>query len=662
MFSIDGLVSGLDTATIIEGLVSLQQSQVERLNAKKNEIQVKQQAFQGIEGRLLSLRSKMSRLNRSTDSVFSVRSATSSQESIISAKAGNDAVEGTYNLKVTSLAKAHQIGSQGFASTSTSIPQGTISIQVGDRPVNEITIDSSNNTVGGLVQAINSQSDDISAAIVNDQASGTDRILLTSKYTGAANEISVTGNYAPASREQVVPDFSGLAIQEATNAAIQLGSGPGAITAEYETNTVDGLIADVTLDLLSVDANQDVVISVTRDNEKATTAISEFVEEYNSLIGFIEEQTAYNPENNVASPLLGNRSVSSLKNQLGSMLTEAVPGVASGLNRFSQLGIEIDGTGRLSLNSSRLESVLNGEVEGIDSEDIPRLFGMTGQSNVSGIEFILGSTRTVASTTPYEIDILQAAEQGKATATNDLAASIVIGSANKELLISVDGAASETLVLTEGTYTPEQLAEHVQSVINSSAELANRDVSVSLDGAKLEISSLSYGTSSRIGSLSGTALSDLGFDGSESGTGKDVAGSFIVDGVVETATGSGRILIGDQDNENTADLQIRVTLDPSQINTGVEGEIVINRGVTSRIDQYLSDFLNPSTGSIKSINEGFDLRVESIEASIERVNQISDSKREYLIEQFSALERVLSELQTTSSFLTSQLGALPTTG
>ena len=163
MFSIDGLVSGLDTTSIIEGLVSLQESQVERLNFKKNNILVQQQAFSGIEARMLSLRSKMSRLNRTTSSVFSTRSASSSNDSLIAATAGSKAAEGSYNLRVISRASAHQIGSQGFDSSSTSITEGTISFQVGDRPATEITIDSSNNTVSGLVEAINDQSDDISA-------------------------------------------------------------------------------------------------------------------------------------------------------------------------------------------------------------------------------------------------------------------------------------------------------------------------------------------------------------------------------------------------------------------------------------------------------------------------------------------------------------------
>ena len=332
MFSIDGLVSGLDTTSIIEGLVSLQESQVQRLNFKKNKILVQQQAFSGIEARMLSLRSKMSRLNRTTSSVFSTRSASSSNESLITATAGSKAAEGSYNLRVISRAKAHQIGSQGFESASASITEGTISFQVGDRPATEITVDSSNNTVSGLVQAINDQSDDISAAIVHDQSTGTDRILLSSKHTGSANEISVVNNLAATAGDVVQPDFSGIAIQEASNAAVQLGSGAGAITAEYESNQIEGLIENVTLDLLAVDPDQDVVITVSRDNTQAVNAVSEFVDEYNSLMSYIEEQTRYNTETNTASPLLGNRSVASLKNQLGAMVTEIVPGTGSDLN------------------------------------------------------------------------------------------------------------------------------------------------------------------------------------------------------------------------------------------------------------------------------------------------------------------------------------------
>ena len=658
MFSIDGLVSGLDTTSIIEGLVSLQKSQVDRLNVKKSEILTEQAAFQGVEARLLSLKSSMSQLNRSSGSVFDQTTASSSDESILTVTSQSKAIPGSYNVRVNSLARAHQIGSQGFSDPSTTISTGTISFQVGDRAAAEITIDSSNNTVDGLVNAINTQSDDISASIVFDQANSANRILLTSKYTGEANEINVTNNLVTPTGSEVLPDFSGAAIQDAANAQLQLGSGAGAIVAEYDSNVIDGLIDNVTLNLESADASKDINIKVTRDTDSAKTAIEGFVESYNSMIQYIDDQTAFNTSTNTASPLLGNRTVSTLKTTLSSMVTESVPGLSSSVNRFSQLGIDIDNSGKLIINSAELESALQGNTDGIEPTDIQRVFGMSGVSDNSGVSFLLGSTRTKASSSAYQVDILQAAERGSVTATSALDSSIVIDSSNNQIQLSIDSLETDTITLESGTYTQEELASHLQSRINGIDTRDFDDVDISLESGFLEITSQRYGRSSEISAISGTASSILGFDGTETGVGQDVAGSFIVDGVVETATGTGRVLIGDSDNDNTADLQVRVTLTSTQVSGGVEANLDVSRGISSSLDKYFGELLDASVGTIKTAEEDFTLRIESLDASIARVNAISESKTEDLIAQFTALERVLSDLQGTSSFLTSQLASL----
>ncbi|MGB1928580.1 MAG: flagellar filament capping protein FliD [Mariniblastus sp.] len=658
MFSIDGLVSGLDTTSIIEGLVSLQKSQVDRLNVKKSEILTEQAAFQGVEARLLSLKSSMSQLNRSSGSVFDQTTASSSDESILTVTSQSKAIPGSYNVRVNSLARAHQIGSQGFSDPSTTISTGTISFQVGDRAAAEITIDSSNNTVDGLVNAINTQSDDVSASIVFDQANSANRILLTSKYTGEANEINVTNNLVTPTGSEVLPDFSGAAIQDAANAQLQLGSGAGAIVAEYDSNVIDGLIDNVTLNLESADASKDINIKVTRDTDSAKTAIEGFVESYNSMIQYIDDQTAFNTSTNTASPLLGNRTVSTLKTTLSSMVTESVPGLSSSVNRFSQLGIDIDNSGKLIINSAELESALQGNTDGIEPTDIQRVFGMSGVSDNSGVSFLLGSTRTKASSSAYQVDILQAAERGSVTATSALDSSIVIDSSNNQIQLSIDSLETDTITLESGTYTQEELASHLQSRINGIDTRDFDDVDISLESGFLEITSQRYGRSSEISAISGTASSILGFDGTETGVGQDVAGSFIVDGVVETATGTGRVLIGDSDNDNTADLQVRVTLTSTQVSGGVEANLDVSRGISSSLDKYFGELLDASVGTIKTAEEDFTLRIESLDASIARVNAISESKTEDLIAQFTALERVLSDLQGTSSFLTSQLASL----
>ena len=655
MFSIDGLVSGLDTASIIEGLVSLQQNQVDRLTARQSEIATEQAAFQGIEARVLSLRANISSLNRSTSSVFERAAGTSSDEALLTVSADSGATEGAYLIRVNSLARANQIGSQGFDSDSSTLPTGEISFAVGDRPATNITIDDSNNTVAGLVEAINSNSNDVSASIVFDQGNSANRILLTSVHTGAANEITVENNLASAAGTETRPDFTGLPIQEATNAQIQLGSGAGAIVAEYQTNTVEGLIENVTLNLQAADVDREVNVRISRDTEPARNAVQNFVDEYNSLIDFIDAQTAFDSETNEGSPLLGNRNVANIRNNLALLVTDSVPGLSPSLNRLSQLGIDIDTTGRLTINSNELDQVLNGEFEGVRPSDIRSLFGLGGESSNAGIQFLVGSTRTVSSATPYEVDILQAAERASVTATNTLAGSITIDASNNQFQLSVDGLDSETLTLADGTYSPEQLAVHLQDRINGSTALGNSEVAVVVDDGRLEITSQRFGRNSTLGAFSGTSLGALGLSGSEAGIGQDVAGSFIVNGVVEPATGSGRTLIGDSSNENTGDLQVRVTLDASQIGDGTEGSLQVSRGVSSRIDRYFGELLDPEIGTFNIVEENFGLRIDSLDESIDRVNEISEAQSAFLVEQFATLERLLSDLQNTSSFLTSQL-------
>lgn len=656
MFSIDGLVSGLDTASIIEGLVSLQEAQVERLNIRKSELVQKQTAFSAIEARAVGLRSTMSQLNRSTSSVFEKSVGSSSDESIATVSTQSGAIPGSYTLRVNSLARAHQIGSQGIDSGS-SLGTGTISIQVGDRSAVDITLDETNNSVNGLVSAINSASDDVSASVVFDQSSNSNRILLTSAHTGAANEIAVSSNLT-ASGDQTIPDFSGPDIEPASNAVLQLGSGAGAIVSEYSTNEISDLIENVTLNLVSADADKEFTVNVSQDNSQAVDAVSEFVDEFNSLIDFIDALTDYDPESGQAGLLVGNRNVANLKNNLGAIVTGTVPNENGGLNRFSQLGIEIDTKGKLTFDTVKFEDALNGEIDDVSPDDISRMFGLSGDSDRSGVEFILGSTRTQSSENGYGIDILQAAEQARVTGAQSLATDIVIDETNNQFELSLDGLTSEPITLAAGTYTQSELAKHLQSRINASDGIRGSEVQVSVVDQKIQITSQRYGRSSELSGFSGSALTALGFDGSETDQGQDVAGSFVVNGVVETATGSGRVLVGDSDNEFTADMQVRVQMDSSQIGDGVEATIDVSRGITSQLDQFFEGILDSDTGTLQNISTDFDLRIESLDDSIARVNDISEAKSAYLVEQFTALERVLSDLQSTSSFLTSQLASI----
>ena len=205
--TIDGLISGIDTQSVIDGLLKVSQSQIDRLNTNKSEIVAKQTAFNGIEAQLVSLRGKLSSLGRSQNNVLEGKIATSSDEDTLQVSANSDAINGNYTITVNSLAATHQLASSVFESADSQITEGTLSIQVGNGSEATVTIDSSNNSVQGLVDAINATTEDAFASLVTD-SNGT-RILLTGRQSGAEETIQITNNLGPTSGSATQPDFSG---------------------------------------------------------------------------------------------------------------------------------------------------------------------------------------------------------------------------------------------------------------------------------------------------------------------------------------------------------------------------------------------------------------------------------------------------------------------
>ena len=128
MLTIDGLNSGLDTEAIVEGLLEIQQTHIDRLNLKKQSVLNEQAAFQSLDARLVTFRSTAARLGRIQNNVFGARTVSVSDESAVVASADSKAAVGVYQITVESLAQAHQVASQGFADADSQITQGTFTV------------------------------------------------------------------------------------------------------------------------------------------------------------------------------------------------------------------------------------------------------------------------------------------------------------------------------------------------------------------------------------------------------------------------------------------------------------------------------------------------------------------------------------------------------
>ncbi|MGH7225340.1 MAG: flagellar filament capping protein FliD, partial [Gemmataceae bacterium] len=351
-------------------------------------------------------------------------------------------------------------------------------------------------------------------------------------------------------------------VQSATNASISLGSGSGAMTVSSSSNTIDNVFNGITLNLTAADPSQPITVTVANNTQAETTAINNFVSAYNTVIGFINQNDTYNSQTQQGGILLGDYQATSIFNQLAGSATNVVGGVNALANNLSGIGITVNADGSLSVNSNTLNQALSGQLPGVSSDDVSNLFVQNGQSSNSAVQYVYSPSTMKAIDTSIQVQITQAATQGSAAATNALAASTTISSgSNDTFSVSVNGQTSSPITLAAGTYTQQQLAQQVQAAIDGNAQLSGQQIDASVNSSgQLVLTSQTYGSNSTVALGGGDALTTLGFTGSESGTGQNVAGSFLVNGVSEAATGSGQTLTSALTNTNTAGLVVRSTL------------------------------------------------------------------------------------------------------
>ena len=753
-----GLASGLNTDQLITDLVRFSQKRIDALKSQERVETNRQTALKGIETRIQTLQTQVAKIGRPQGSAFDRKTVSSSEAGLVTAAAGSTAVAGTTSLRVLSLAQKHQVASQGFDDPTSEITQGTFEIKSGIKSAT-ITIDSTNNTVRGLAQAITSANIGVAASLINDGSDASTqpyRLLLSAKDSGSANAITITNSLAASSGGAVKPNlgstqigaavvassftgtssltsnsgaggFTGASndtfhftvvtggavgtdngiqvsysnqsgsltgtitvdqadsgvnksvasgievqfgsgtlvagdkfsidgfvptVQAATNAQVQLGTGSGAITVQSSTNVVNDLVPGVTLNLLSADPAKEIKITVADDVAAAKKDVTDFVADYNDFIDFIDKQTKFDVATGRSAILNNNRAITELKTVIERSVLGVSGNLPSSINRLGAIGITSDGKGKLEVNESKLDNVLNGRVAGVGFPELKKMFALTGTSSSTGIQFATGTKLTQESgSTPYQVDISQAAEKASITATNALSASTVIDSNNNTLVVRIDETTSSTITLASGTYSQVDLARQVESQINASMTASGKEVSVSLSSQKLSITSSRFGAASEATVVSGTALASLGFAGTETDRGLDVAGSFLVNSVTETARGSGNILTGDSTNSNTSGVALVVSLSSSQVQAGVDATLSVTRGIASRLDSLMRDMLDPVSGRIQKIDDRFQASITDAEAQTRKETVSMDDQRAALVLKFASLETTMANLRSQGELL-----------
>lgn len=119
LLQVGGLATGLDTNSIINGLISIEQQKVTREQDAQSQIQLKLSTFNDLKTKLNDFDTQASAMDKST--VFNVFKNTSSDTAVADITGGDSATVGNYDVKVMNLASSLKVASGSFTSSNASL-------------------------------------------------------------------------------------------------------------------------------------------------------------------------------------------------------------------------------------------------------------------------------------------------------------------------------------------------------------------------------------------------------------------------------------------------------------------------------------------------------------------------------------------------------------
>lgn len=368
-----GSSTGLDVNGIVSQLIQLERRPLQALAQRETQVTARIAAYSRVQGAVSSLQNAATALARATS--FSTLRATASGDSASAAVSDSaKATEGSYTLKVNTLATAQAMASAPglFTASTDVVGTGRLTLQVGAGAPKTIDITAANQTLAGVRDAINAAKAGVTAAIVT--AGGQARLTLAVSETGAANTISLTA----VDDDGGNADLSGLsrlasANLEQTRAASNASFEINGLALTSPSNKLADALAGVSIDLRKEGTS---TITIARDNGAASNLVNAFIKAYNDLDKIIDEVTAYDPVNRRGAVLNGDSAIRSLQSQVRGLLRATMnPAQAGDLGSLSQLGIEQALDGSISLNAKRFEEAMT------DPARVARLFSATSDVN-----------------------------------------------------------------------------------------------------------------------------------------------------------------------------------------------------------------------------------------------------------------------------------------
>ncbi|MDA8161694.1 MAG: flagellar filament capping protein FliD [Desulfobacteraceae bacterium] len=298
-------------------------------------------------------------------SVFDNVAATSSNPNQVTATAQPGATIATYSVYINQLASAQL--NQGAALSSNSITTAstgtdTFNLQINGTTtpisVNVNNTDTNQTFLNNMAQAINTANIGVTASVITNSQNSTSQLEIIANNTGTSNNFSltdITGNAVSVSSTNNIINYASNASYTINNQAYTSGS-----------NTINIDNNNLQLNLLNTTSSF-VTINVTNDQQAINNTINNFVNNYNAMINFLQQNNAYIDQG--------------IFNNMTNIINSQVANLQS-------IGITQNNDNTLSVNQTQLSSALTNntnQVQNIMSGIATNIISITQEIQSSSI-------------------------------------------------------------------------------------------------------------------------------------------------------------------------------------------------------------------------------------------------------------------------------------
>jgi flagellar hook-associated protein 2 len=489
-----------------------------------------------------------------------------------------------------------------------------------------VTLNLQTDTLQGVADKINAASTGATASVVAVTEGANTKYRLeiknpssTPTFVDAGNTLATLG---------IVQRAPGNQLVAAQDASYTLDG----VTLTSSNNTIEGVIPGAKLTLLKADLTTPPTTTITIKNDVDTVAnrIKAFTDSYNAAVSFIDDNSKFDGETYETGPLFGDPIARQFVSTMNGLVLSNIPGLTGQFRNLTDVGINIDGGGKLEIDSTKLNNAIT-----TDPESVRKLFQNFGAPSSSTVTYISGTSNTQPSSpSSYAINITQVP-----TKTRWIAATAKTSNNTSSEVLTFGG----NLLGSQSYNLTVDVGSNLQSIIdkiNNDVKLKDL-VTASNNSGRLQVDAKKFGANGQFTLVSNQSPlgsnSGVGFSAGTLTNGLDVMGT--ING--ETTTGVGLFLTGNQTNGKANGLQVQF----NGTSTGSAGTITFTRGMSGIVNSTLNTFTDIANGLTVTAEKAFRDQSEALNKEIEAINKRASDTTTELRAKFANMEERISRIQ-----------------